>query len=169
MDLIEKRRLVSAAEAVYGHLQLARSEAIRQGVNMHLNYQTDGATTWCLGINNDADCDCTVTTVSASNYCGIPIGGSGNEVLQVGDIYSTVKYFCADFVISLTFSGGFYFPLNLTLNFVRGSVAGLGGAEQFLLFKSARGLEMRIAMNFLGRVRICSPAGASNVVGYATC
>lgn len=164
-DLIEKRRLVSAAEAVYGHLQLARSEAIRQGVNMHINFQSNDGTTWCVGINDGADCDCTETVSTEADYCGIPADGTGNQVLQVVNSTAFTAISAPTTWSSGTVLGS---PVDLPLNFVRGTVAGLT-SEGFLLFKSPKGLEVAVAMNPLGRVRICSPSGANNVLGYASC
>lgn len=159
MDLVEKRRLTAAAEAVYGQIQLARSEAVKQGTDMHLNYQSDGSATWCLGVNNGADCDCTVVDAAAANYCGIPVDGSATQVLQV--VKST------DFANISSATGA---PSNVTLNYVRGGATGLGGTEGTFTFTSAKGLEIRVVMNVLGRVRTCSPATAGKTVaGYAPC
>lgn len=167
MDLIEKRRLASAAEEVYGRLQLARSEAIRQGSNMYVSFRNEGDGSWCLGLSGYPDpddpsdltasvaaCDCRNGT-----SCMVPLGGT--NTLQV--IRS------ADYANISTATGTLTSPM--TLNFVRGSVTGgdFEDGEQSFVFNSPKNLELQIRINVLGRVRICSPGGAGNVVGYKSC
>jgi len=56
-SIIEKRRLVGAADTLFANLQFARSEAIKQNRIVQFQFNTDS---WCYGVDDTpADCDCT--------------------------------------------------------------------------------------------------------------
>lgn len=150
--LVEKRRLVGAAEEIYNRLQFARSEAIKQSSDMRVSFD-EGE--WCIGTNdNGADCDCSVTDETAADACTISIVGT--------DVLTRVSG--SDFP-QITMAQNFG-TNSVTFNNVRGVVDGNTGT---VTLTSPRGWELRVITNILGRVSICSPAGTNNVGGYPEC
>jgi prepilin-type N-terminal cleavage/methylation domain-containing protein len=69
---IEKRDTVSAAEAIYSQIQLARSESIARSQPVFMNIVA--GTDWAIGFSTDQDCDpsdnnpaCTLPDVDNNN------------------------------------------------------------------------------------------------------
>jgi len=157
-DMFERRRLTSAAEAVYDQLLLARSEAIKQSRDTYVRFQPGAA--WCFGVNDLPDptatrCDCSQTNPAQADACTLLVHGQENRVLQVlsgagfRDVAMTAP-------IALT---------DVQFNFVRGIV--VGGQQTFIL-STPRGYELRVMVNVVGQTRICVPA--SNLMGgYPSC
>ena len=147
---LDKNRVVGAAEAVYGQLQFARSEAVKQSADMVAVFQTTAP--WCVGYSRDTTCDCT-RAVDDPGACTI-LGDGVTAVLKVID--------------GSTFSGVTMTspaPAPITFNGVRGTAGG-GGA---VLLQSSLGRQMQVEVNVLGRVRLCSPSGSGAIAGYPTC
>ncbi|HJV25675.1 MAG TPA: GspH/FimT family pseudopilin [Aromatoleum sp.] len=149
---IDKNRVVGAAEAVYGQLQLARTEAIKQSANMVAVFTPTAP--WCSGFSRDTGtvCDCT-QAVGGANACTI-LGDGQTAVLQVVNASSFSG------VTMLT--GG---PASIAFNGVRGT-AGVGGT---VILQSALGKQMGVTINVLGGVHVCSPTGSGSVGGYPAC
>lgn len=150
MAFLDRNRVVGAGEAVYGQLQAARSEAIKQGARMTAAFSSGSA--WCVGYaRGDVACDCTAA-LGGSNPCSI-LGDGQNALLTA--------------ISSGPFSGvgmNAGGPASLTFDGVRGTLTGAGGGVSF---SSAQGRQLRVEVNVLGRVRLCSPDGS--VGGYPTC
>lgn len=150
MSFLDRNRVVGAGEAVYGQLQAARSEAIKQGARMTVAFSPGSA--WCVGYaRGNVACDCTVA-LGGSNACSI-LGDGQNPFLTV--------------VSSGAFSGvemDIDEPASLTFDGVRGTLTGTEGGVSF---SSAQGRQLRVEVNVLGRVRLCSPDGS--VGGYPRC
>lgn len=88
-SIIEKRRLVGAADNLYADLQYARSEAIKQ--NKIITFQFSTGANWCYGIDDDAaDCDCTAG-VGASN-CTVVAGQNAGVDVSVEKIVLAAFY-----------------------------------------------------------------------------
>jgi Tfp pilus assembly protein FimT len=150
-DTLDRRRLIGAAEAVYSQLQFARSEAIKQSRDMQVSYSE--VAPWCAGIRDDAaDCDCTETDPDDAEACSI-LGDGTTRVLKV--------------VTTADFPG-----IDLDSNsdsFEFNNVRGTADASGTVTLTSAEsGRELKVAVSILGRVRMCSPSGSTNVAGYPT-
>lgn len=52
------RQLSMRADELYTALRFARSEAIKQNVNVYVSFNTGD--TWCYGINTGSACNCTI-------------------------------------------------------------------------------------------------------------
>jgi len=88
-SIIEKRRLVGAADNLYADLQYARSEAIKQ--NKIITFQFSTGANWCYGIDdNAAGCDCTAVT-GASN-CTVVAGKNAGVDENVEKIVLATAY-----------------------------------------------------------------------------
>lgn len=152
-SFFDKNRLVGAAEAIYGQVQLARSEAVKQSANMVMVFATGDA--WCAGFARDdgSDCDCTVTDPEDGDACAVLADGVDPVLRRVG---------AASFPgVSL----GDGAPANIVINGVRGTT----GADSTIDLQSDLGRQLRIEVNRLGRARMCSPAGDGAVGGYPAC
>ena len=152
---VEKNRLRDSAEAIYTELQYARTEAIkRKSTNgIRVNFTTDGATNWCFGIREETDCDCTQTNLAAADACMLNIAGTDTFKRRSSSEFPSIS------LTSTTFSAN-----NTMFSPVRGIAQ--GGT---VYLQSNSGMELHVILSLLGRVRVCSPAGAAYMPGYPEC
>jgi type IV fimbrial biogenesis protein FimT len=88
-SIIEKRRIVGAADNLFADLQYARSEAIKQ--NKTITFQFSSGANWCYGIDdNAAGCDCTAGA-GASN-CTVVAGQNSGVDVNVEKIVLAASY-----------------------------------------------------------------------------
>ena len=57
-DFMDRFRVKLAAENLAQNLEKARSEAIKQSINVHVSFTTGD--TWCYGFNTGSACDCSI-------------------------------------------------------------------------------------------------------------
>lgn len=162
----EKRRIIGATEAVFSQLQFARSEAIARSADVYVSFSTDGSTTWSVGVSNVAGCVPTVTNPTAATACTLLVDdGDGTTDDRVLNVLTSAAYpgvsMGNDSGGAVSFSGG---VSQLTFNSVRGTAT---NGTVYLYYGTD--YEMRVISSTIGRVRICSPTGAKNVAGYASC
>lgn len=147
-ETMDRNRLKAAVENLNGDLQFARSEAIKRNRPVRLVFtRSNGGATWCYGMKENATCDCTVTDPTAVNYC------------EIDDIKKVVSD--ADFPgVSIT-----SVPAGSSLSFspLRGTVI-----DGNTTLQSDLGKQILVKVYSTGRIRMCSPAGSSNVAGYST-
>ncbi|MGH8530667.1 MAG: GspH/FimT family pseudopilin [Nevskiales bacterium] len=141
-NTLEKRRLSSAAEELYGNLQLMRAQAIKQNRNGFVSFQIDGGD-WRYGLDDTAACD-----TSVADDCTV----HGNSRVVSSELYHGVS---------------------VTQNFA-GNVTGFEPRRGFALNSGDARLssdagEIRVVLLRVGQLRLCSPAGAQKVLGYADC
>lgn len=132
----DQHRIRSAAEAIYSHIQFARTESIKQDRNLWVR-STAGAN-WCIGIANATGCDC-----STANSC------------QFGPAGALVEHnlISSDFVgITLATS-----QANFEFNSRRGAVATAGGAT--ITLTGAGGYQAQISTQPMGRIHLCGNMG----------
>ncbi len=127
-DALRKRRVIAAAEAVYGQIQFARSEAIKRSQDISAVITT--ASPWSVAVAGNA-------TVTAGNYPDVTIAAAP--------------------ATTVTFDG------------VRGlrSAPAIAGAETVTLTLGA--YQLAIEVGAVGRVKLCTPAGATAVGRYPAC
>jgi len=144
--MLEKRRLIAATEAVYVHLQFARTEAVKFGRDTPLNMSVKAGPPWCLGISNGtASCDC--NTAAACVY------GPTDQTTErnlLGSEFPNVA-------LSTNQS-------NVLVDSGRGGFGGTAGS--ITLTSTPSNQTTKIIFSQLGRVRICT---TSNVGGYPSC
>ena len=162
---IERKRLTGAAEAVYSELARARTEAMTRARNVSVSFfrSSDGET-WALGLieknppdpaNPYASCDPRHGLADA-NPCVLSDGGGRTLRRMDSTAYPGVK------MVALNFGAA-----NRTgFDYVRGTAMGRNGTARFESENSGHRLHVVVAP--IGRVRICSPAGATHVSGYAS-
>lgn len=142
--MVDKYRVKTMASSVAAILQFARSEAVKSNTPVFVA-AASGANS-CVGARRAVVCDCTVTDTAAANYCEF-------KLLNAGD-FSGVQ------VSAAAFGGNAYTRFDP----VRGLVD--GGS---LSLTSRGGRQITVRLSGLGRVKFCSPAGASNVSEYPAC
>ena len=150
-NLAEQRRVIGAAESALDQIQTARSEAIKQGRDIHFVSQIDG-NTWCHGISNTPACDCTVDDKTAANACTIVMAGGEAPVLRTTS---------SDDFRNITMTGA----QSITFNHVRGTVE--GNRSDLVITSSPNNFEMRVQINPIGRPSVC---GTNRSMGaYSQC
>lgn len=153
-DMVDKRRLVGAAEQFYGDLQAARFEAIKLNKTVAVFFTNSGSTNWCYGMADSisAACDCTASvTTTQCKVGGMPkvMGNSGFRGVTLTVSGYTNSRICVD-----SRRGKFFSKSDCTSDDM-GNVT----------FSSSSG-SIRVDTQELGRVRICSTAGTG---GYPSC
>lgn len=68
-EMSTRNKLKGVIETLAQDVQFARSEAILRNNDVYLNVST--GTNWCFGINNNTDCDCTITDSNDASYCKV--------------------------------------------------------------------------------------------------
>ena len=141
----DRIRIRSAAEAVYSHLQFARSESIKEYRTLYVRIiPGDGSTSadWCLGISNTQDCDC--ETAGSCQF-----GAAGSLLERNLD--------------SSSFNG---VTLSANLDEIRlDGVQGLSSSTGTITLTSEQGLVVEVKQSRLGRIRHCS----DDPLGYPAC
>src|SRR5699024_6338291 len=153
-QLIDKKRLESAAESLYADLQFARSEAIKRNKTIRVSFNTDtDGSIWCYGLKVNDHCNCQQTDPKHSEFCWLYQDKLDNE----NGISTSVS--SAEFKRIILTSAVSYFSFTP----LRGTVNG-GHVE----FQSANNRKLQVVVSRLARVRLCSPS-EGHVNGYPVC
>ncbi|PCJ30679.1 MAG: hypothetical protein COA99_17880 [Moraxellaceae bacterium] len=142
LDLLDRRKLSGAGEALFANLIFAKTEAIKRNTPVRVTFVGTG-TTWCYGLAVNAACDC------SDNVPACTIDGVTKIVDQ--DDYSSVSV-----------AAGSSFANSFT------SFSPLRGAANngTLTFEISTGAEFSVSLSSFGRIRLCSDTGA---FGYSGC
>ncbi|MDP1708618.1 MAG: GspH/FimT family pseudopilin [Gammaproteobacteria bacterium] len=130
-SMLEKQRLVGAAEQLYEDLQYARTEAIKRNANVFVSFTT--GSNWCYGI---ALATCTCGTAGSCQLSGVDKVVSGTDFRGVS--------------LESNFGGSTRFEPR------RGTVPGGNGTATL----SSNYGSIKIIVGSLGRVRICSDSAS---------
>ena len=171
-DLIERKAVSGAAEAVYEQVQLARSEALKRSKPILVDFYIDGAdaTNWAVGIT-DKMAGCAAEVTSGGTLCTVDY----DNVAGTADLIA-MRIVGADYKnIAMSQGTAFSTPGALTggcvttsgaqscFDFVRGLAR--SGAYQF----ASANYTLRVEVSLLGNVRVCMPAGSKHIPGYIVC
>jgi type IV fimbrial biogenesis protein FimT len=158
-DFFDRRRVMSAAEQIYSHLQQARAESLARSALMYVPFSA-GAT-WQYGISEVADCDLAVTDRTDPTACVIVVD-NGDGAFNAGDDNVLMRFTNNDFQgVSLGIAG---FPAGSN-QIIFSNLRGTATTGSIRL-QSAQGRRLQVQVAALGQVRICSPDG--QVGGYST-
>ena len=149
---IEQRRIVGAAESTVNMIQMARTEAIKQGRNISFVSEGSG-TNWCVAVSDDSGCSC---APDADNPCGITLDGDGDRTA-----YGTDSSAFRD--VAMNSGGGQVFEFS----HVRGTLVDADGREGVVFQTARNAFEVNVSLNRIGRPSICGqnrPFG-----GYPQC
>lgn len=153
-NLAEQRRVIGAAESALDQIQVARTEAIKQGRDIYFvsEVETDGS--WCHGLSQDEGCSCLPNTTQT---CEITL--AGGEAPQPRTTASS------DFR-NVTMSG----EQELRFSHVRGTVQRVDDnvpPEPLIFTSSPNEFGMQVRINLIGRPRAC---GTNRAMGaYSKC
>jgi len=156
-EYYDQKRLIAAAEMIYGELQTARSEAIARSKDIYVKFDIDGGENWSLGASTVSGCNPTDGLMDA-NPCYLDVD-DGDGVTTVADRVlksnSNVDYPGIK-ITNVTFGSD-----QAKFDYVRGT-AKAGSIK----LESANGYRLKVVTGLIGRVRMCSPAGPTHVAGY---
>lgn len=157
LDVLDKRRVIGAAEAVYSEFQFAKSEAIKQSRDMRVAVIDSDNSEWCVGVTDKDDCNCTKTDPEQGNACTVTVYDvAGDEAINV---LRTVRAEEHTGVTLLDDSG---FPIEF--DSLRGI---LNGVDNTVELESEDGVRLDVVVSRMGRIRLCGqnePVG-----GYPQC
>lgn len=149
--LLVRNRLKAATETMYSDLQFAKTEAIKRNKRIRVNFITsNGGATWCYGMKENADCDCNAD--SGVNMCHI------DNVMKVR---RSSDFPDVSILTSISSPGD-----RFTFESVRGIMDSTFGN---IRFNSLTQKQTKVIVSRIGRIRICSPSGDTNVAGYPPC
>lgn len=153
---LDKRRLIGAAEQLYGDLQYARSEAIKGNQRIGVYFSANGTTSWCYGVSQNAACNCAATVTNCT-------------VNTVEKVFKSDGFRGVSLAIPLGFGGagppnetGFDPRRGLPMR-TTGGVAAAGTIS----FSLASG-GINVILSPAGRVRLCS-TGTNRPAEYPAC
>jgi prepilin-type N-terminal cleavage/methylation domain-containing protein len=147
---MEKRRTVSAAEAIYSQIQLARSESISRSSTLFMNIS--GGSTWAIGFGTDQNCDPTDNNPA----CTLPDQDNANAITQLLTSADHNNVSVTTTSNQITFSPQRGTATNATI-----SVNSSGNM----------GYIVNVVVGILGQVSLCSPNTdpTNYVAGYRAC
>ena len=153
VDVLDRRRIVDAAETVVKQVQQARAVAIETNRQISMVFD-DGAEPWCFGLTDRATCTCTVTDLADAEACTIPLGAAQASLAGIDRVLVQAT--------SMQFRGlaDVTFPANaLRFEPLRGIRVDDGRFDPstFVEFESLRGRTVRVVVNRLGRAGTCTP------------
>ncbi len=140
---MDKRHLKGVVETLQQDLRLARAEAIKRNQKVYVAFQGSGAD-WCYGINAGTTCDCTVL-----NNCAVDGVERVRRSTDLGE--------GAVSLLATTFSSA-----DTRFDPVHGT-ADAGSVK----LQSALGVDVKVIVSPMGRVRTCSPDNP-NTYGFVT-
>lgn len=147
-----RNTLRAAAGQLRSDLQEARTQAMQRAQPVYLRFwrSADGRD-WCWGQSSQSGCDCRLPADAAIGACRIDSQSSPRTVSSID--YRGVA------LESLPFGG------ELRLSPVRADLV----AGNVSFGAGATGPSVRVVVSALGRVRLCSPAGARALNGLPAC
>ena len=172
METIEKRKVISLAEQISGHISQIRSEAISRSTDTYFVTTATGIDTWDYGLSSGdlvasdgvsplPPCVPTVTNRLAATACTLEIDDGNNVLGEDADLilhrfdetdHQTMK-------LKATFS-------NANTNLLTfDSVRGISDSGDVIV-TSENNFTLTVQVGLLGNVRICSPTGE---MGYGSC
>lgn len=157
-SFMDSRKVVSAAEDIYGQIGSARAEAIARSQNVSIRI-TDGASgAWTVGISTNGACDPAITDPANSDACVLDINGA--KVLRriAGADHAGVKI-QAGAVLGDTDT--------ITFDPVRGTLTAVANTT-ITVTSDKSGNELKIMVSPIGRARICRD-NATGKRGYSAC
>ena len=147
-------RVKAAAEAVYAHLQFARSEAIKQNRDLFVQvtpgYSSYGED-WCLGIADFSGCDCMEEDKDEADFC--EFGPAGARIER-------------------TLSSGIFEGISLWSNRAEIQFEGRRGMDPTngtIRIKDDAGWTVSVKHSRRGRISLCTGEGVKEVRGYPEC
>ena len=178
----EEKRLIATTEQIYGHFQVARSEAIARSQNIYVNFDTNPSITgldWIYGISTNASC--TLATAIASktndnNVCVLVIDDGDGNLHEIDGVDGGAAVDDIADLVFHRFTSQDHSDVKMVLeDFSSGSqisfdglrATAIGTAGNILLKTPANDLQLKIQVGALGQISICTPN--KSVKSYRSC
>jgi type IV fimbrial biogenesis protein FimT len=157
-DLLERRRVIAAAEEVAGILNYAKAETNATNSELDVNFQPDPAMSCVVVAQAVAMNRCQCNRTPASTVCQ----NSSATSLRLFRLPKTHVRFDAAATWGSP-ANRYYLKFSreqsvIALPDFRVDVTGL-----------KKGYNLRVEVNTIGRVKICSPSGTHAITGYGSC
>ena len=180
MDLIERKHLGGAVEAVYEQLEFARSQAVKRSKPMLVDFYINGdlstgSTDWSIGVTDKmAGCNAEDQDVSSADACTVDYDNdastSDSMLMRVdGDDYKSITMSQATAFNaggSNTCPGTPSDPASqVCFRFLRGLAD--TGAYNFTSTNDTYTLQLQVDQ--MGRLSVCVPSGKKYMAGYEDC
>jgi type IV fimbrial biogenesis protein FimT len=173
---LDKRRVIGAAEELYGAIQQARSEAISRNTDVAIRFSENGTTTWAYGFSTDSACDPTHDLTGASPCTLVVDDGDGNihgtvvggvAVTDTDDL--TLQHITSADHRNITLDTSFSTASKqISFEPSRGQATTADNATIEISLTSEKGFEMQVEVSPMGQIRVCSPSGSGHVSGYSS-
>jgi len=172
-NIIQKRRLTTAAMEVAAFLSLTQGAAVKLNEVVAVSVERNGAgTSWCLGatIRTAADdhCDCMSTVVADGDYCDFNVDGAGAPILINEEGFSRLT------MNSSRVGGAANSNFNFNFDPVRGTKILDNGiidtdTHDISLISENSKYSLRVDISVTGRVQVCNPDSDKKVPGFNSC
>lgn len=151
-NFMDKQRVVDAAEAIYGQVAYARSEAIARSrmVYVRVVVTDPPSSTWAIGVSTTQNCNPALTDPSATGACVLSV--SGQNVLKR--------------IVSTDYQDVVLATNTTQINFdpVRGTAGNPG-----TMTISYKNRDLFVKVSTIGRTRVCTDPTNNRVGGYSEC
>lgn len=155
---VAKRKTAGAVETLHAYIENAKMESIKrnQPVTVRFRNTYDGSK-WCFGATlGTAACNCVTTNTGSADHCDID---GVDTKLWYSDMGSV------DLGNIDTFAGG---EKVFTFDPARGMLSNPADSGSFELVSSDNEYKVKISVNGLGRIQMCTDSSHS-LVGYKEC
>lgn len=150
-SFIERHRLINASEFIYGKVQFAKMEAIKQSKPVFVTFAYD-ASSWSMGISDTNAC-----APSSSANCTVATNVNGT-VQNIGYRFDSGELPGAGISnITLASNQTSFLP-----------TTGRASSSGTITLQSTN-LQMKVVISIMGRILLCSDAGSTKVSGYPVC
>lgn len=169
-SLIEKLRVVGAAELVYREMTFARNEAVKRSRPIYISFTADGSSTWAFGLTDRAGgCNTATTDPNAADACSIDFdndAGTADRVLyrSTSEEYPGVSLAAPSFGVGQSIPCASGLSKNETCFDPQRGTARNGST----LFSTPR-YALKTMLSTIGRSRFCTLRGDKELPGYPRC
>jgi type IV fimbrial biogenesis protein FimT len=169
-NLIEKYRLMGAAEQVYSMVTFARNEAVKRSKPIFFTFSANGTTSWTYGITDrPGGCDPGIIGPETANSCSIdydnnPATSDRTLYRLTSSGYPGVSLLAPHFGVGQTAPCSTGLSENETCFDPQRAVARNGSLQ----FSTAHYI-VKVVISTLGRARLCTPSGPQAVPDFPKC
>jgi len=157
--IMEKRQVTSGAERLSAFLGSVQLESIKRYENVTVSYER-GSDSWCIGIVSGTEaCECTDTNIDTAS-CKI------DDAVRIID-QDNVNY--SGTVDGVSGDGAFVFDPTRGVIFDDSSLSDFDAGASWDLLSENGSYALRVRINPIGRVSLCSPDADAQVPGYDLC
>jgi type IV fimbrial biogenesis protein FimT len=154
-EMIDKRRLSSAAEQLTAFVNSAQLQSTRRNQSLTLSYRRSSHTNWCIGLTVGTDaCDCSETDVGQSDYCAVD---------GIAMVLDNTGFDDAELVHNIEGTG------SLTFDPIRGILLNADDDIKIELHTDSRDYKVDLLVNSAGNVTLCSHDSGHDLPGFDVC